>query len=443
MSGNRGKVVSLFSGAMGLDLGLERAGLEPAVCVENDPLCCMTIRHNRPHLPVIAEDIASVSTPAILAAAGLQSGEAFAVVGGPPCQPFSTGGLRRTIRDRRGNLFAEFLRVVAEAQPLYFVFENVAQIVTAAVNHRPIAQRPGQRWHLSSYQRQNGHLWDDGAAPLSADEQAGSALDLMLDVFDSLGYSLTFGILNAADFGVPQRRLRFVLLGSRIQAEVIWPTPTHSADPTRGLPAWRTLRDAIGNLKETNAQHSQYTPAFQRYFGLVPPGGNWRHLPPELQREALGDKAFVAGGGKTGFFRRLAWDEPAPTIVGKSNRKSSALCHPEAIRPLTVREAARVQGFPDDWQFVGNMHAQYLQIGNAVPVGLGLAIGRALLDSYHRYCQHSHPETELAHLHDWQERREQMVTAAQAILRTAARNKSHGKQLARADQPPSQLALFF
>jgi DNA (cytosine-5)-methyltransferase 1 len=412
------KVISLFSGAMGLDLGLEQVGLKTSVCVEIDRACCETIRRNRPTIPVIESDISTLTTEQILSTADLTPADVFAIVGGPPCQSFSTGGLRQSLQDKRGSLFAEFLRVVDEVRPLYFVFENVAQIITAAVKHRPIAERPGQRWHLSSYTA-NGGLVDE--------EQSGSALNVVLDAFDGLGYSLNFGILNAANFGAPQRRMRFVLIGSRVQRHVPLPRSTHAQFPADGEMPWRTLRDALQELHEANPLHSNYSPEFQRYFSMIPPGGNWRALPPNLQREALGEKAFVAGGGKTGFFRRLAWDEPAPTIVGKPNRKSSAICHPEHDRPLTVRESARVQGFPDDWEFSGAMHDQYLQIGNAVPIALGQAIGRTLNEAYATFLDLHSPPDELSYLHDWRQMRAKMLDEAHQTLRAAARNKRSRK----------------
>lgn len=402
---------------MGLDLGLEQAGLHTAVCVEKDSKACATIIANRPHQPLIARKIEEVQTSEIMKAAGLEVGEAFAVVGGPPCQSYSTGGLRTSLRDRRGGLYAEFLRVVEESQPLYFVFENVAQIITAAVKHRPIAERPGQRWHLGSYKEQEG---EGGLAP---EEQSGSALDVILDAFAELGYSLSFGVLNAANYGVPQRRMRFVLIGSRLNGHVSLPISTHSSDPIGELQPWRTLRDAIGALEEKSPEHANYGERFQSYFRLVPPGGNWRNLPQELQIEALGEKAYKAGGGKTGFFRRLSWDEPTPTIVGKPNRKSSAICHPEEVRPLTVRECACVQGFPVDWIFSGSMHSKYLQIGNAVPVDLGKAVGKSLNIAYDEFLNHPDRNKTIDKLDDWHLRRDQMIYDAHSVIRAAARNK--------------------
>lgn len=422
MNRPRPKYVSLFSGAMGLDLGLEQAGLDPAVCVEMDHDCCQTIARNRPKLPVIENDLTKVPTAEVLTTAKLEPGEALAVVGGPPCQSFSTGGLRRSVNDQRGGLFAEFVRVVREARPLYFVFENVAQIITAAAKHRPIAERPGRRWHLSSYKHRN-EADEDGARPLTDEEQSGSALEVVLDAFDELGYGLSLGVLNSADHGVAQRRLRLIVIGSRVVRHVALPGPTHSAEARDGKPPWRTLREALEGLHETSPSHSNYTPEFQRFFSQVPPGGNWRDLPRDAQRLALGEKAFRAGGGKTGFFRRLSWDEPAPTMVGKPNRKSSALCHPEHNRPLTVREMARVQGFSDDWEFIGAMHSQYLQVGNAVPIGLGRALGRAVLESFHEVKEMEDPRRELESLHEWRSKKDVMIQDARNVLRAAARNK--------------------
>jgi DNA (cytosine-5)-methyltransferase 1 len=157
----------------------------------------------------------------------------------------------------------------------------------------------------------------------------------------------------------------------------------------------------------------------RRYFDLVPVGGNWRNLPRDLQEAALGG-SFQAGGGKTGFYRRLAWDRPAPTITGRANRKGSALCHPSVSRPISVYEAAALQGFPPDWIFTGAMNTQYMQVGNAVPVHLGTAIGRAFLGH----------EQELSKKKGKQPNVAKMIELAVARLRASARNKSAGKKAA-------------
>jgi DNA (cytosine-5)-methyltransferase 1 len=424
--------ISLFSGSLGFDLGLETVGFETRVCVEIDADCVNTIRTNRPTIPVIDRSIQEVSTAEILRVAGLRQDEPFCVVGGPPCQSFSSGGKRSSILDPRGSLFMEFVRVVREASPQYFVFENVAHIVTAAVRHRAIADRPGQDWNLSAYTKNGGRgrdSSDDSQAPLEADEMSGSAIKVILSEFESLGYHFTYGVLNAADFGVPQRRLRFVLIGSRVRRPLRLPQPTHATRPTSERQPWVSLRHALKGLNDPSPLHSNYTEFFQQIFSQVPPGRNWRALPVELQQAALG-AAYDSGGGKTGFFRRLSWDEPTPTIVGKPNRKSCAICHPDHTRPLTVRECARVQGFPDDWQFTGGMHRQYLQVGNAVPIGLGAAVGRAILNA-HTAAPESSSATDLSALN-----RLNLLEDAKRVLRDSARNYASRNRV------KNQTALF-
>ncbi len=420
-------VVSLFSGAMGFDLGLEAAGLDVRVVVEFDPACCATIRNNLPETPVLERDIRGLSTKDILEAGRLKLGEVFCVVGGPPCQSFSTGGKRGSITDPRGSLFMDYLRVIREARPSYFVFENVANIVTAPIRHRPIDQRPGKNWNLSAYSKnKNGGRRiddDDEAEPLQPDEMSGAAVAVILEEFEQLGYHLTYGILNSADFGVAQRRLRFVMIGSRVTTSIELPRPTHSQEGKPPLHRWRSLRDVLAGLQDVTPMHSNYTPDFRRYFSLIPPGGNWRDLPEDLQKQALGEAAYAAGGGKTGFFRRLSWDEPTPTIVGKPNRKSSAICHPVEIRPLTVRECARVQGFPDGWCFSGAMHTQYLQIGNAVPVGLGKVVGEAIILAENARLTAGGEVPNERDLVAWRESKDSMTEQAQRKLRSYARNR--------------------
>jgi DNA (cytosine-5)-methyltransferase 1 len=257
------------------------------------------------------------------------------------------------------------------------VMENVANLVTAAVRHRRIADRPGEHWSLKHYAGRKRKV-GESAPDLCADELSGSAIRQLLDEIESLGYTITFGVANAADFGAAQNRWRFLMFGSREGAAPAFPEPTHGPDSESGQ-AHRTLRDAIADLEREPGPHSEYTTQVARYFALVPPGGNWRDLPETVVGAAMGRSA-QAGGGKTGFYRRLAWGAPSPTITGRANRKGTALCHPTVVRPLSVRECARLQGFPDDWVFSGAMNQQYQQVGNAVPVPLGAAAGRAVLN---------------------------------------------------------------
>lgn len=391
---------------MGLDLGLEAAGLYPTLANEIDPIFCRSIRANRPNLDLIEGDVTALSAEDLRRHRRFR-GEVFLMAGGPPCQSFSSGGKRAALNDPRGNLIYEYFRLISEVRPRYFIFENVANLTTAALRHRPIVDRSGKRWSLKQYDGAFNRD-ADGASALEEDEMSGSALRQIIRDATSLGYHISFGVIDAADCGAPQHRLRFVMLGSRDHPPPALPKPRFG---TVKQP-YRTVRDAIWALRNDPGAHSNYTDPVRRFFDMVPEGGNWRSLPVDLQREALGG-SYAAGGGKTGFYRRLAWDRPSPTITGRANRKGSALCHPEFSRPISVREAAALQGFPSDWLFVGAMNAQYMQIGNAVPIPLGEALGRAIVahDASKRRNRVRHPSVEA------------MMADAVARLRASARNR--------------------
>ena len=353
-------VISLFTGAMGLDLGLERAGFHTSVAVESDPAAVATIRANRPNLAVISRPIEEVSTAEILETASLKVGDATLLAGGPACQSFSTAGKRRSLGDPLGQLFYAFMRVVDEARPQFFLMENVRGLLSAAVRHRPLNRRGGKH------------------PPLEADEELGSAFRKMTRRIRRSGYYVLFDVLDAADYGTPQTRRRLVLLGSRDGLPLAMPKPSHSTDGCGHLPPWRTLRDAVATLDDSDPDYIELVPSRRQYFAHVPPGGNWRDLSDELQTAALGG-AGKSWGGRSGFFRRLSWDHPSPTLNTNPDSKATALCHPTELRPLTVREYARIQGFPDDWIVTGSTRQRYRQLGNAVPVALGEALGKAIL----------------------------------------------------------------
>ena len=184
-------LISLFSGAMGLDLGLEQAGFDIRVAVECSPAAVETIESNRPGLS-IARRLEDVPSSEILSRAGITKREVTVVTGGPSCQAFSTAGQRRSLADPRGTMFREFLRVVEEVQPKFFVMENVRGILSAAVKHRPLAQR------------------GPAFPPLDPEEQLGSALKQVLSELRATGYYVVFDLVNAADYGVPQTRERIL-----------------------------------------------------------------------------------------------------------------------------------------------------------------------------------------------------------------------------------------
>lgn len=402
------EIWSFFSGAMGFDLGLEQAGLKATLAVENNPKACETIRANRPRLRLLEADVCSLTRESLRHATD-SDGEVFLFAGGPPCQSFSSGGKRAALSDPRGNLIYEYLRLIGEVRPRFFILENVANIVTAALRHRPIAERPGKHWNLKRYSDANVN-GNGEALPLEEDELGSTAIRHVLEDIKALEYEVVFGVLDAAEFGAPQHRMRFVMIGCRDQISLSLPKPMFGP---RLLP-YQTVADAIEDLQDAPGSHSDYTPRVRAYFEMVPPGGNWRDLPREVQVEALGENSYAAGGGKTGFYRRLSWDAPSPTVTGRANRKGSALCHPAKDRPLSVRECARLQGFPDDWVFCGAMNSQYQQIGNAVPVALGKAVGDEI-----RRCIRRTARTKEKISDEY----ESMLAEAIRKLRSAGRNK--------------------
>lgn len=370
----RYSVVSLFSGAMGLDLGLERSGrFAVKAVVEKERSFCDTIRENKaagrthPELAIFESDICRLDPADVLSAAGIRPGELDLLVGGPPCQTFSTAGRRRTTQDARGLLLWEFLRFVDYAKPRFFLLENVRGLLSAALRHRPIKDRP-----------------ERGGRPLSADEQPGSVIRQFAEDLQRIGggYHLDCFEVNAVNYGAPQLRERALLIGNRFNAEVDFPAPTHGnpADQRTfqgGLKPWRSLRDALATVNDPGETILDFSPRKKGFLSQVPEGSNWRSLPVPIQKESMG-KAWLAKGGRSGWWRRLAFDLPCPTLVTMPNHASTSLCHPTEVRALTLREYAAIQEFPKDWRFCGTPSEQYAQVGNAVPVRLGIVAGEVI-----------------------------------------------------------------
>lgn len=347
--------VSLFSGAMGLDLGVEKAGFKIRVCVEMDKYAVQTIRANT-DIPVIAKDINTVSTSEILATAGLSPEEVTMVFGGPPCQAFSTAGRQRGLADFRGNVIIQYLRVIDDIRPPYFILENVRGLLSAKLNTLPP--------EYAEYE--------------DIKDMRGSVLHFIVSEFNKMGYTVSHALFNAANYGVPETRERVVLFG-HLGDKIPLPAPTHSENGTNGLAPWVTLRNVIFDLEDESPEnYIPLRPKAVKYMSLVPEGQNWRSLPAELLPDAMGG-AYKMSGGKTGFYRRLSYNKPAPTLVTSPTMPATLLCHPTQMRPLSVREYARIQQFPDDWHFCGPIEQVYKQIGNAVPVGLGYMAGSQIM----------------------------------------------------------------
>ena len=347
--------ISLFSGAMGLDLGIEKAGFDIKVCVEIDKWAVQTIKNNT-NIPVIDKDINTVCSDEILKTAGLKKEDVTLVVGGPPCQAFSTAGKQRGLADFRGNVILQYLRVVTDIRPKYFILENVRGLLSAKLNYVP----------------------EEYCEYENIKDIKGSVLHFIVSEFKKLGYKISYALLNAANYGVPEKRERIIIIG-HIGERVPIPSPTHSEDGDYGTMKWVTLGDVIGDLSHRSDLH--YIPLrmkIEPFMALLKEGQNWRDLPQEKAEEAMG-KAYKLSGGKTGFLRRLTFSEPSPTLVTSPTMPATLLCHPTELRPLSVEEYARIQQFPDTWKFEGRIEKIYKQIGNAVPVGLGYAVGHQVM----------------------------------------------------------------
>jgi len=335
--------ISLFSGAMGLDLGLEKSGINIRVCQDFDKNCYETMLAN--HRNAMTGDIRNIEAEDVLKASGLHKNEPFLICGGPPCQPFSTAGKRLGINDPRGSLFMDYVRMVDYIRPRFFVFENVKGLVSIAV--------------------------DEGGKP-------GSVLEIILSEFEKLGYKVVFNILDAVHYGVPQFRERLIILGSRDNESIFLPVPSHFQRHQNPEMRWNVLGNVIKDLEDNPGECMSFSEDRLKYLRMVPEGGNWRDIPEEYRQAAMGG-AYYSGGGKVGFYRRLSYSQPSPTVVTSPVQKATMMCHPVKDRPLSVREYARIQQFPDDWKLTGAIGSKYKQIGNAVPVGLAEAIGKALI----------------------------------------------------------------
>lgn len=325
--------VELFAGGGGLALGMEKAGFQHVLLNEFDHSACETLRHNRPEWNVIEGDIHDIDFTPFHDKVDFLSG-------GFPCQAFSYAGKRLGFEETRGTLFFELARAVKEIRPKVFLGENVRGL----------------------FEHDNGRT-----------------LQTIKDVIAELGYTLIEPrVLRAIQYDVPQKRERLILIAIRNDIAPLvkfeWP------DVCKDV---RTLRDAFfaGSLFPVDVPASPgqtYPESKRKVMELVPEGGDWRNLPEDVARDYM-KGSYNLGGGKTGMARRLSMDEPSLTLTCAPAQKQTERCHPYETRPLTVREYARIQTFPDDWKFCGSLSAQYKQIGNAVPVNLSWAIGRALI----------------------------------------------------------------
>ena len=351
------KALSFFSGAMGLDIGLEKAGIDVILACESEKFIRDTIKLNRPKIKVL-EDINKYSAADIRREAGLRSKEKIdLIVGGPPCQAFSTAGKRLSINENRGVVFLKYLELIKELNPTYFVIENVRGLLSVPLKHVPHDERKGK---------------------LKTIEEKGGTLRYILNYLNDIGYKTSFNLYNSANFGTPQVRERVIIIGNK-KEKLPYLSPTHSEHEEHGLKPWNTFKSAIKGLHNIKHDHVNFPESRLKYYRKLKEGQNWKNLPVKLQKEALGN-SYYSGGGKTGFLRRLGWNKPSPTLVTDPMMPATDLAHPVEDRPLSIQEYKRIQEFPDDWKLSGSIRNQYKQIGNAVPVSLGKAIGKLIVN---------------------------------------------------------------
>lgn len=364
------KVIDLFCGVGGLSYGFARdARFEIVASNEVLPNMAKAYSLNHPFVKVYVEDIKKFNAKKIECDLGIKPSEIDIIVGGPPCQAYSTVG-KRLIDDPRGKLFQEYYRILKEFNPKHFLFENVKGLVSM----------------------QNGEL-----------------LKTIIFLFETLGYKVQCKILNSADFGVPQLRERLIVIGSKLKTDFQYPEPTHCNSEeilnlfSKKLKPYLTLEEAISDLPFIKSGEESFEYAshpineFQKQMRKNTSNKLMDHNSPKNNAKLVKIMELLPDGGTpedlptnlrptSGFkntYCRLWWKRPSTTITRNLSTPSSSRCiHPKAPRPLTTREGARIQCFPDDYQFYGSRSDKNLQIGNAVPTFLSIALTKAILENF-------------------------------------------------------------
>jgi DNA (cytosine-5)-methyltransferase 1 len=317
--------LEVCSGAGGLSHGFIDRGFHPVLLNEIDQVCCETLSQNHPEVEISNISMEDLDLDQYV------GDKVDVLMGGVPCQSFSQAGNRKGLNDNRGNLLLCFIKMLSVIQPKVWLIENVKGLST-----------------------HNG----------------GATLKYILQQIETLGrYRVSYRVLNANDYGVPQKRERIFLVGIRddITRTYEFPTP-HSYKPLLG--------DVLIDCPESEGH--RYNPRLERIMEQVPSGGCWVDLPEEEQKAYLGN-SYYSGGGRRGIARRLSLDAPSLTLLTSPSQKQTERCHPTETRPLQIVEYARIQTFPDSYKFSGSLTQRYRQIGNAVPVKLAQAMAESIL----------------------------------------------------------------
>ena len=323
MSGMSFNFIEVCAGAGGLSQGFMKAGFTPLMLNEIDATCCATLRKNHPGVTVVSEDMTKLDVTEYI-------GCVDCFIGGPPCQSFSQAGQRRGLEDERGDLIMRYKDLVSELKPKCFLMENVKGLLS---------------------------------------HEKGATFKRVLENLDADGlYNIKYQVVNAVDYQVPQKRERVIVIGVRKDLEKEYTFPEK-------ITPRLVLEDVLLDCPPSGGY--EYTDAKRDVMRLVPPGGCWVNLPEAVQRTYMG-KSYESGGGRRGMARRLSMKEASLTLTTSPNQKQTERCHPLETRPLRVREYARIQTFPDEYEFCGSIAKQYKQIGNAVPVKLAYHLALSL-----------------------------------------------------------------
>lgn len=328
------EIIETFAGAGGLHIGLEKAKLNTVAAIEFDKFAAETLRINTKGVKVIQEDINIVAEKGIDDYLSKEEIENVDILsGGYPCQSFSYAGKRRGLADVRGTLFYPYSELLKQIRPKVFIAENVKGLI----NH-----------------------------------DNGKTLYTMIKIFEDQGYTIQWNVFNSWEYDVAQKRERIFIIGIRNDLKA---KEKYSFEFPQRLDYKPVLKDILKEVPDSPG--TEYSDKKKEVMALVPPGGCWIDLPENIAKEYMG-KSYYSGGGKRGMARRLSWEEPSLTLTTSPNQKQTERCHPDETRPLKVREYARIQGFPDHWEFFGGVGNQYKQIGNAVPVDLAKYIGLSI-----------------------------------------------------------------
>ena len=320
--------IELFAGAGGLALGLEMAGFEHIGLVEFDKSAANTLKVNRPNWNILCEDVELVAKRDLEKEFGIKKFQLDLLSGGAPCQSFSYAGKRLGLEDVRGTMFYHYATFLKKLQPKMFLFENVKGLLT---------------------------------------HDKGKTFKTIYDIFEEQGYKVTYSVLNALDYGVAQKRERLIVIGIRndLADDVTFEFP-------KKYNKQLVLRDILQDVPESEC--AKYSKEKEAIFKLVPPGGYWKDISPDIAQSYMKSCWFMEGG-RTGILRRLSLDEPSLAVLTTPQMKQTERCHPLEVRPFSIRENARIQSFPDEWEFTGTIASKYKQIGNAVPCNLAKEIG--------------------------------------------------------------------